>query len=255
MRADALRGPKQDPKLRELIAEVQQLIASGFKPVVFCRYIATAHYIGEELKRALPAENAPVAAITGELTSEQREERVEALGEVGEGVAPVLVATDCLSEGVNLQRYFDAVVHYDLTWNPTRHEQREGRADRFGQASPIVRTLMLYGEDNPVDGAVLRVILRKAEKIRTELGVAVPLPTDNNKVVDAIMQAVLLQGVGSSRAAQVSLDFGETEAEVDQAWKMAQGQITRNGVCSATTAAGRRPTRMAEGGFRPRRAG
>jgi superfamily II DNA or RNA helicase len=226
-RADALRGPKQDPKLRALIAEVQQLIAAGFKPVVFCRYIATAHYIGENLKRALPPEKTCVAAITGELTSDQREEQVEALGAVGEDMVPVLVATDCLSEGVNLQRHFNAVVHYDLTWNPTRHEQREGRADRFGQASPTVRTLMLYGEDNPVDGAVLRVILRKAEKIRTELGVAVPLPTDNNKVVDAIMQAVLLQGVGSFRAAQVGLDFGETEAEVDQAWETAQGQITR----------------------------
>ena len=222
-RADALRGPAQDPKLRALIAEVQQLIASNFKPVVFCRYIATAHYIGEYLKRALPPEKTCVAAITGELTSDQREEQVEALGAGGEDIVPVLVATDCLSEGVNLQRHFNAVIHYDLTWNPTRHEQREGRADRFGQASPTVRTLMLYGEDNPVDGAVLRVILRKAEKIRTELGVAVPLPTDNNKVVDAIMQAVLLQGVGR----QVSLDFGETEAEVDQAWETAQGQITR----------------------------
>jgi SNF2 family DNA or RNA helicase len=48
----------------------------------------------------------------------------------------VLVATDCLSEGINLQEHFDAVVHYDLSWNPTRHEQREGRVDRFGQESP-----------------------------------------------------------------------------------------------------------------------
>jgi SNF2 family DNA or RNA helicase len=48
----------------------------------------------------------------------------------------VLVATDCLSEGVNLQEHFDAVVHYDLSWNPTRHEQREGRVDRFGQSAP-----------------------------------------------------------------------------------------------------------------------
>ena len=226
VRAGALRGPKQDPKLRALIAEVRQLIASGFKPVVFCRYIATAHYIGDNLKRALPSEKTCVAAVTGELTSDQREEQVEALGAVGEDIVPVLVATDCLSEGVNLQRHFNAVVHYDLTWNPTRHEQREGRADRFGQASPTVRTLMLYGEDNPVDGAVLRVILRKAEKIRTELGVAMPLPTDNNKVVDAIMQAVLLQGVGSSQTAQVRLDFGKTEAEVDQAWETAQGRVT-----------------------------
>ena len=137
------------------------------------------------------------------------------------------MATDCLSEGVNLQNHFDAVVHYDLTWNPTRHEQREGRADRFGQASPIVRALMLYGEDNPVDGAVLRVILRKAERIRKELGVAVPLPADNNKVVDAIMKAVLLQGVDASAVRQMTLDFGDTEVEVDNAWQTAKDKMTR----------------------------
>ena len=163
-RADSLRGPRQDPKLQTLIDEVRQLILSGFSPVVFCRYIATAHYAGEELKRALATEKIHVIVVTGELTSDQREERIEALGELKDGVTPVLVATDCLSEGVNLQHFFNAVVHYDLTWNPTRHEQREGRADRFGQASKIVRALMLYGENNPVDGAVLRVILRKARE-------------------------------------------------------------------------------------------
>ena len=226
-RADALRGPGRDPKLMALIGEVRQLVAAGFKPVVFCRYIATAHYVGEELKRALPDESAHVAVVTGELTSDQREEKVEALGELDKQVAPVLVATDCLSEGVNLQDHFDAVVHYDLTWNPTRHEQREGRADRFGQASPVVRALMLYGEDNPVDGAVLRVILRKAEKIREELGVAVPLPADNNKVVDAIMKAVLLHGADTSRVRQMLLDFGDTEVEVDNAWQTAKDKMTR----------------------------
>ena len=226
-RADALRGPKRDPKLKALIDEVRQLISAGFKPVVFCRYIATAHYAGEELKAALPAENTHVDVVTGELTSDQREERVEAFGELDGSITPVLVATDCLSEGVNLQNHFDAVVHYDLTWNPTRHEQREGRADRFGQASPIVRALMLYGEDNPVDGAVLRVILRKAERIRKELGVAVPLPADNNKVVDAIMKAVLLQGVDASAVRQMTLDFGDTEVEVDNAWQTAKDKMTR----------------------------
>ncbi len=221
-RADALRGPRKDPKVKSLIDEVRDLIHEGYKPVVFCRFIATAHYVGVQLKAALHTRKASVSVVTGELTSGQREEKVYALGELDEGITPVLVATDCLSEGINLQEYFDAVVHYDLTWNPTRHEQREGRADRFGQASPIVRVLMLYGANNPVDGAVLRVILRKAEKIRKELGVAVPLPTDNNKVVEAIMRAVLLRGEGL----QVKLDFGDTEAEVDRAWATATNKAT-----------------------------
>ena len=226
-RADSLRGPRNDPKLRALIDEVGGLVLDGFRPVVFCRYIATAHYVGHELKQALGAGNTHVAVVTGELTSDQREERIEALGELDEKIAPVLVATDCLSEGVNLQNHFNAVVHYDLTWNPTRHEQREGRADRFGQASRTVRALMLYGENNPVDGAVLRVILRKAEKIRKELGVAVPLPADNNKVIDAIMKAVLLHRGRHSRADQMAFEFAETESEVDDAWRTASNRMTR----------------------------
>ena len=224
---DSLRGPGNDPKLGALAREIRQLIRDGFKPVVFCRYIATAHYVGEELRNSLPERAAHVVVVTGELTPDQREERMEALADVDAAKSPVLVATDCLSEGVNLQNHFDAVVHYDLTWNPTRHEQREGRADRFGQASPTVRALMLYGEDNPVDGAVLRVILRKAEKIRKELGVAVPLPADNNKVVDAIMRAVLLSAHSRSRARQMALDLGETESEVDAAWQTAKTKVSR----------------------------
>ena len=192
----------------------------------FVALIATAHYVGSQLEQALDGGSAHVTVITGELTSDQRMERVEAFGELEEKVTPVLVATDCLSEGVNLQNHFNAVVHYDLTWNPTRHEQREGRADRFGQASRTVRALMLYGENNPIDGAVLRVILRKAEKIRRELGVSVPLPADNNKVVDAIMKAVLLQGNVRAGVAQTELDLGDTEAKVDDAWQTATNKIT-----------------------------
>jgi hypothetical protein len=77
---------------------------------------------------------------------------------------------------INLQRFFDAVVHYDLTWNPTRRKQREGCVDSFGQASKTVRALVLYGENNPVDGAVLKVILRKAKKIRIESKTASNIP-------------------------------------------------------------------------------
>jgi len=67
----------------------------------------------------------------------------------------LLVATDCLSEGINLQSLFDTVIHYDLSWNPTRHQQREGRVDRFGQPAPVVRSVLLYSPDSAIDGAVL----------------------------------------------------------------------------------------------------
>ncbi|MCY4303166.1 MAG: helicase-related protein [Aestuariivita sp.] len=219
--AERLQGPRNDPKIKVLINEVRTLIKDGFRPVIFCRYVATAHYVGQEMRQALSARRIHVTVITGELTPDQRQEQVEMLAELDGKVVPVLIATDCLSEGVNLQSFFNAVIHYDLTWNPTRHEQREGRADRFGQTSKRVRALMLYGENNPVDGAVLRVILRKAEKIRKELGVTVPLPADNNKVIDAIMKAVLLHRGRHSRANQLMFDFHKTETEVDNEWRIA----------------------------------
>src|SRR5690606_16039985 len=131
--AERLAGESGDPKLALLIGHVEQLLADGFSPVVFCRYVATAHYVAEHLERRL--KNARVGVVTGEFPSEERLRRVQELGEHEERV---LVATDCLSEGINLQAYFDAVVHYDLSWNPTRHEQREGRVDRYGQSSRIV---------------------------------------------------------------------------------------------------------------------
>lgn len=224
-RVDALKGPKQDPKLAALAEEVKRFVAEGFRPVIFCRYIATAHYVADELRKLLPQDKTLVTAITGELTPEEREERILKLGdpEEADGRTPVLVATDCLSEGMNLQHAFSAVVHYDLVWNPTRHEQREGRVDRFGQPEKVVRALMLYGNNNPVDGAVLKVILKKAERIRKELGVSVPMPADGNKVMETIMQTVLLRTGGIAQASsQLKLDFGDVEEKLDADWESAR---------------------------------
>jgi superfamily II DNA or RNA helicase len=186
--ARKLAGEAGDPKLKLLVEHVQRLLADGFAPVVFCRYVATAHYVKEHLEKRLRSTR--VVVVTGEFPPEDRIGRVE---ELAEHDTRVLVATDCLSEGVNLQAYFDAVVHYDLSWNPTRHEQREGRVDRYGQTKSVVRASLIYGENNPVDGAVLAVILRKAESIRRELGVPVPIPDDDRSLTQALMKAVMLR--------------------------------------------------------------
>lgn len=218
-----LAGSKGDPKLKLLLDHLKQLLADGFAPVVFCRYIATAHYLHRFLGAQLTGVR--VAVVTGEDASDQREATVASLADESKCV---LVATDCLSEGVNLQDSFDAVVHYDLSWNPTRHEQREGRVDRFGQASPTVRATLIYGANNPVDGAVLGVILRKAGTIRQQLGVPVPLPDTGHTLSQALMKAVLLRQGTILR--QQSLDFGAlTEMkQLDAAWNDAAEKAKQN---------------------------
>lgn len=222
--ADKLAGAANDPKLAQLQAHLETLVKQGFQPVVFCRYIATAHYLADFLRGKF--KHAAVKAVTGELTPGERE---AAVAELGDTEQRILVATDCLSEGINLQSLFTAVVHYDLSWNPTRHEQREGRVDRFGQKAPEVRSTMLYGEDNPVDGAVLQVILRKAESIRKELGVLVPMPDDEGKLTQALLNAVLLrkhQSIGQQ--AQIGFDFGEPAQQIETAWQSAREKAAKN---------------------------
>ena len=225
--AQRLSGKAGDPKLAALIRHIDLLVKDGYHPVVFCRYIATAHYVAEHLKAAFP--KATVDAVTGELTPEERRERVD---DMEDAEQRILVATDCLSEGINLQHLFTAVVHYDLAWNPTRHEQREGRVDRFGQQADEVRCTMLYGQDNPVDGFVLNVILKKGEAIQKELGVLVPMPEDEARINQALVKAALMKRSDSrTLSPQVAFDFGEPEqllAPLQAQWRDALEKAKAN---------------------------
>ena len=202
--AQRLSGKSGDPKLAVLISHLDTLIKAGFAPVVFCRYVATAQYVANELKGHF--RDVLVDCVTGELSPEERKDKVESMEE---GSSRILVATDCLSEGINLQHLFTAVIHYDLAWNPTRHEQREGRVDRFGQQAPEVRCTMLYGQDNPVDGFVLNVILRKGEAIQKELGVLVPMPEDKQRINEALVKAALMKR--ANKESQLGFNFEESE--------------------------------------------
>lgn len=217
--AAALQGPRSDAKLKRAITLIKDLIADGFHPIVFCRFIPTADYLGEHLGAALAkVPGLKIEVVSGTLPPEEREERVAAL--TAHAGPRLLIATDCLSEGVNLQDGFTAVVHYDLAWNPTRHEQREGRVDRFGQQAPVVRTVTYYGEDNGIDGIVLQVLIRRHEHIKRSIGVSVPIPVDSATVMKAIWESLLLRG---KDAEQLTLDFAAATSsslaeQVEVAW-------------------------------------
>lgn len=207
-RAEELVG-KPDPKLTALVDALTPLVKKGANPVVFCRYLATAEHVRDGLRKAFP--KLIVESVTGVLTPDERRDRVADMAPADEEkqVQRILVATDCLSEGINLQQLFDTVVHYDLSWNPTRHQQREGRVDRFGQPAELVRSIMMFSPDSAIDGAVLDVILRKAEEIRKATGVTVPLPDERGPVTDALMASVMLRrGVFRQLTLDLRLDDG-----------------------------------------------
>ena len=129
--------PKQDDKLQRLIKLLKSKEADGHKVLIFTEFADTARYLRKPLTEA---------GITGvmQIDSGSKANRADVLrrfspyyngsssGDLaarGQDEIRILVATDVLSEGLNLQ---DAtrLVNYDIHWNPVRLMQRIGRVDR-----------------------------------------------------------------------------------------------------------------------------
>jgi len=192
-RMESLFGIDHDQKAKEALIQIKTFIERGYNPIIFCRYIQTANYLGDIFKDNLKGKNFKnlhIEVITSELNDELRREKIS---EMNKSERRLLIATDCLSEGINLQEGFNALLHYDLPWNPNRLEQREGRIDRFGQQSELVEVVLLYGSNNPIDGVVLEVLLRKAREIRRSIGISVPFPENSASVMEAVTNAILLK--------------------------------------------------------------
>jgi SNF2 family DNA or RNA helicase len=221
-KASELTNIEKDQKAKRCAEQIKVWINKGQSPIVFCRFIATAQYVAKILKEYLP-KDVDVRAITSELSDEERREKID---EMAKSQRRVLVATDCLSEGINLQDKFNAILHYDLPWNPNRLEQREGRVDRYGQPGWIdkngnhqntIDVKVLFGEDNPIDVVVLKIIIEKIQRIQNTSGVSIALADDNRSVMDKVLKEVLLNPEKSQNrfAKQMRLDFG-TSPELDE---------------------------------------
>ncbi len=213
-KAAELTSIEKDQKVKRCTEQIKLWINKGQSPIVFCRFIATAHYVAKILKEHLP-KDVDVRAITSELSDEERREKID---EMAKSQRRVLVATDCLSEGINLQDKFNAILHYDLPWNPNRLEQREGRVDRYGQPGWIdkngnhqntIDVKVLFGEDNPIDVVVLKIIIEKI--------LSIALADDNRSVMDKVLKEVLLNPDKAQNrfAKQMRLDFGASP-ELDE---------------------------------------
>lgn len=233
-RASALLNSRDDSKLGEVIKLTAKMLEDGFHPILWCRYIATAEYVAEHIGKQLARDfsGLRVIAVTGNLSDEERRAKID---EIATEKFRVLVATDCVSEGINLQHAFNAAIHYDLPWNPNRLEQREGRVDRYGQRGRIdrkgkrhleVRTIRYFSPDSPVDGVVLRVLLDKARLIYQSLGTHVPVPEESESVTEAVLSALFLSG-GATAAAATQLELGLTVPGIENFHQQWDQQVAR----------------------------
>jgi superfamily II DNA or RNA helicase len=165
--------PTRDRKLEALRDTViptllsKAAIHTPARVIVFTRFKDTLFYLERELKRQTDYE---VISLYGDLSEAERDRRFDQFASSNRAV---LLATDVISEGLNLQVAACMVVHFDLPWNPNRIDQRNGRIDRFGQRAPMVFIRTLYCRDT-TDEDVMDVLVRKLEAMRRDLGFSPP---------------------------------------------------------------------------------
>lgn len=212
LKIQSLYGPEKDLKIKRTIEIITDWLRKGFQPIIFCKYIQTAKYVGEILKGTLHS-RVDVQVITSELADEQRRERIALMEN---STQRVMVATDCLSEGINLQELFTAVLHYDLPWNPNRLEQREGRVDRYGQTAKEVKAFLLFGQDNLIDRKVLAILIKKVRDIQRSTGVSIVLGEGSANIMESLIKDVLMGTDNKADPSQLSMfadEFYRNEIE------------------------------------------
>ena len=171
--------PEHDSKLQMLIENLREKFAhpingNNKKVIVFTAFSDTAEYLyknlapaikekaglhtglvtGDALASTIPGLKADFNLILTLFSPISKEadklKNSSHLGEVGRGLyIDVLIATDCISEGQNLQDC-DYLINYDIHWNPVRIIQRFGRVDRIGSHNDVIQ-LVNYWPDIELD--------------------------------------------------------------------------------------------------------
>ncbi len=149
-----------DSKLKELKNMLLKLCVDG-QVVVFTYYADTLDYIYKNLSEDTQFSKFNIEKISGRITSANR--RSDIVSNFMNGNIDILMSTDVLSEGMNLQRA-RYLINYDLHWNPTRMIQRAGRIDRIGSPFDEIYVYNFFPEEELED--LLRLVEVLQNKIR-----------------------------------------------------------------------------------------
>ncbi len=206
IRLEAFLRTNLCPKLGEAGARWQPT-----RLLIFTDYVDTKRYLEHQL-RILLAEDDPdcrIASFSGGMSEDNRERlKAQFNADPDEEPLRILIATDAAREGVNLQNHCKHLIHFDIPWNPSKLEQRNGRIDRKLQRAPQVWCHYFVLEDRPED-RVMNVLVKKTEVIRQELGSLSPLV---QRQVDAVLEA----GIDTDKAEVLqqqllTMDQGDSE--------------------------------------------
>ena len=127
----ALKFLEKDAKAEKLIEGIKQYLNER-KVVIFTEYVDTAKHLEKILKNHFPDKVLPAFGNIPEAVFEKIAKNFDAQYKDPEDTYQILLTTDKLSEGYNLNRA-GVVINYDIPWNPVRVIQRVGRINRIGK--------------------------------------------------------------------------------------------------------------------------
>jgi hypothetical protein len=163
--------PNADARFDALCACLDELLRvngawrADERMVLFTEYKTTLDYLHQRLARRYG--NGALLTLFGGMDPDAREDVKRAFNNPKDAVR-LLLATDTGSEGLNLQETARYLFHFDVPWNPSRLEQRNGRLDRHGQARDV--TVFHFDAAGDDDIRFLAYVVGKVDTIRHDLG-------------------------------------------------------------------------------------
>lgn len=220
--AEASRG-LPDARVRHLIDWIRENQCPGLgrksgapwndtRLLIFTEFEDTRRYLQQQLQVAIDGTDQAdqrIAVYQGSTPSQRREEIKRAFNaSPAQHPVRILIATDAAREGLNLQAHCWNLFHFDVPWNPSRMEQRNGRIDRKLQPHDTVFCHYFIYLQRPED-RVLRVLVRKTKTIREELG-------SMAQVIDTQLESTLKEGIRRSRIEALEEEISEAHLDSEK---------------------------------------
>ncbi len=183
----------EDPKLRALISAIRTIRVAEPEANIL---VYTEYADSQDAARDALRDDIAIGTVLTISGADDDDSRSRAADRFATEDGLVLVSTDSLAEGLNLQRRCHHLIHLDLPYNPNRLEQRNGRIDRYGQVhDPEIRYLYLAGT---FEERLLLRLIAKYERARAELEV---MPNTLGVTADdGALAASLVQGFAEEQA-------------------------------------------------------
>jgi SNF2 family DNA or RNA helicase len=157
-RIDAIETPTKIDRVQRITREARERVDKG-RVIIFTQFRATQ----QQLLETLDGKGYTTHAFHGGHSSNEKEEIVERFEEEG----GVLVSTDAMNEGRNLQ-FCNVMVNFDLPWNPMKVEQRIGRIHRIGQDREVY--VFNIALEDTIEEYVLERLYHKIDLFQQSVG-------------------------------------------------------------------------------------